>query len=306
MPPIYRLTTLLIIVFLYPVVSLSAENAMHSYSYTAMLGHYQQLKTSLTSNQYGAPISIQSSFKDNAANGEVYALLDHDFDTVVNTLGNAGQWCDVLLLHVNVKGCENSAGQDASDNMKVYVGRNYYQTPDEAYSMQYMFAVKDVSEDFARVELSSADGPFGTSDYLITFEAIPFDSSKTFIHFKYAYQYGVMAKLAINSYLATLGRHKVGFSIESYDDNHEPVYVKGLQGIVERNSMRYFIAIRSYLDTNSLDREQWFPRVDRWYSLARPFNKQLIEVEDGGYLETKQQEYKNREKLSTAELKSGW
>ena len=302
----YRLNFMVFLVLLACPVALWADNNVSNTNYETMMSQYRALEASFASNQYGAPISIQSTFQDNAANGEVYALLDHDFASVVQTLGKASQWCDLLLLHINIKGCENNSKDSATNNMKVYVGRNFYQTPDEAYSMQYQFTVTNVEDNFAQVELSSADGPFGTSDYLLTFEAVPFDESKTFIHFKYSYQYGVMAKLAINSYLATLGRQKVGFSVEGYDENNEPVYVKGLQGIVERNSMRYFIAISSHIDTYALDRKQWHPRIDRWYNLAKRFNRQLIEVNDGNYIETKQQEFANREKLATAQLKTGW
>ena len=74
---------------------------------------------------------------------------------------------------------------------------------------------------------------------------MPLTDNTTFIHFKYTYHYGFLARVAISGYLATLGRKKVGFSVDSYDENNEPVYVKGMQGIVERNSMRYFIAIRA-------------------------------------------------------------
>ena len=111
-----------------------------------------------------------------------------------------------------------------------------------------------------------------------------------------------MAKLALDGYLATIGRHKVGFTVTDYDELSNPVYVKGLQGIVERNSMRYFIAIRSFLDTSYLNSEQWDKRVQHWYQLAKGFDRQFIEIREREYIETKRKEFMIRETTNTALL----
>jgi hypothetical protein len=114
-----------------------------------------------------------------------------------------------------------------------------------------------------------------------------------------------MAKLALDGYLATIGKHKVGFTIKDYDEDSQPVYVQGLQGIVERNSMRYFIAIRSLLDTSDSQGEQWETRIEQWYELAKGFERQFMEVRDREYIETKRKEYANRDAATkTALLRS--
>lgn len=266
--------------------------------YDVLLARYGQIETLLQDNQYGVPLYIQSTFGDEYAQGDVYALVEHEFAAVLANLNSPGHWCDVVLQHINVKGCDvnhNAEHRDPDRDLTIYVGRNYFQTPDEAHEMNYKFVSKAVRDDYIQVDLTSKDGPLGTSDYQLIFEAIPFNDKASFIHFKYAYQYGFMARLALDGYLATLGRNKVGFSVKGYDENHEPLYVKGLQGIVERNSMRYFIAIRSFLDTASLGPQQWGSRIDHWYSLAKRFERQLIEVRDKAYLETKTREYNYRE-----------
>lgn len=281
-----------------------AADPVSSVEYQSLLAQYQIIKTQLKANQYGAPVVIHSDFQEDKATGEVYALVSHDFKTVAANLGTSGHWCDVVLLHINVKGCDINASKSSADQLTLYVGRRYYQTPDEAHEMHYRFRKVNAISDYLHVDLTAGDGPFGTSDYLLTFEVIPFDASSSFIHFKYSYQYGLMAKLAIDGYLATIGRHKVGFTVIDHDKENQPIYVQGLQGIVERNSMRYFLAIRSFLDTAGLSSEQWENRINHWYQLAGDFERQFLEVREKDYLDTKRKEFLNREQMTrTASLR---
>jgi len=292
------------LLFLYSIVAFSDESGASS-DYQRLFSQYQSIRAELKNNQYGAPVFIRSEFQQEKTSGEVYALVDHAFSKVVANLGSSDHWCDVVLLHINVKGCNVGTGIDTPDQLTLYVGRRYYQTPDEAHEMQYRFHNVSSTHDYMQVELTAANGPFGTSDYLLTFEVIPINTTSSFIHFKYAYHFGFMAKLAIDGYLATIGRHKVGFTIMEYDRENQPVYIQGLQGIVERNSMRYFLAIRTFLDTVSSGANKWGGRVDHWYELAKGFERQFIEVREKEYIDTKRKEFLNREKmLRTAALRS--
>jgi len=290
------------LLLIWPVCSF-ADNTTDASGYKSLLSQYHTLKESLESNQYGASVYIQSDFQEDNATGEVFALIDNDFNSVVDALSSPDHWCDVVLLHINIKGCDVNSNINSESNLTLYVGRRYFQTPDQAHEMRYQFNNVSSSSDYLHVNLTAGDGPLGTSDYLLTFEVIPFDESSSFIHFKYSYSYGFMAKLALDGYLATIGRNKVGFTVTEYDDSNNPVYVKGLQGIVERNSMRYFIAIRSFLDTSYLNREQWDNRVQHWYQLARRFERQFIEIREREYIDTKSKEFRIRETTNTALVK---
>jgi hypothetical protein len=70
------------------------------------------------------------------------------------------------------------------------------------------------------------------------------EAQHSFIHMSYSYGFGVAARVAIKAYLATIGREKVGFSIVGYQRDGRPVYIGNLLGLVERNAMRYYLAIR--------------------------------------------------------------
>ena len=292
---------ILILLLIFPFYCF-AGNTNKTNAYESLLAEYHNIKDSLDSNQFGAPIYIQSNFQVDTATGEVFALIDNDFNSVVAGLSTPDHWCDVVLLHIYVKGCDINTNNNTGSNLILYVGRRYFQTPDQAHKMLYQFKTVSSSPDYLHVKMTAVDGPLGTSDYLLTFEVIPFSETSSFIHFKYSYHYGFMAKLALDGYLATIGRHKVGFTVTEYDDSNNPIYVKGLQGIVERNSMRYFIAIRTFLETINLDREQWDNRVQHWYQLAKRFERQFLEIHEREYIETKRKEFKLRETNKTALL----
>ena len=83
----------------------------------------------------------------------------------------------------------------------------------------------------------------------------------------YAYGYGIAARLAMQAYLATAGRDKVGFTVTGKDADGKPTYIAGVRGVVERNTMRYYLAIDAYLAATPLPAaEQPEQRLRDWYA----------------------------------------
>ena len=113
-----------------------------------------------------------------------------------------------------------------------------------------------------------------TKNYRIQVEAVPVDASRSVVHMSYAYGYGFAAKIAMQTYLSTIGSAKVGFTILDRKDG-KPVYQAGVLGLLERNTMRYYLAIDAYLSAYSLPAGEQFekpdPRVVREHrALRRP------------------------------------
>jgi hypothetical protein len=54
--------------------------------------------------------------------GEIYAVVNYPFPSVSNALNNANNWCDALILHVNVKYCHASGGK-LDKILKVNIGK---------------------------------------------------------------------------------------------------------------------------------------------------------------------------------------
>jgi hypothetical protein len=146
------------------------------------------------------------------------------------------------------------------------------------------------------VELTANNGPLSTHDYRIWIEATPIKDKRTFIHFSYAYSFGLAGSLTMRGYLATLGRDKVGFTVTGQMANGQPSYIQGVRGVVERNTMRYYLAIDAYLAALGLPlEEQLEKRLQRWYNGTDQYALQLHEVERVDYLEMKHKEYERQQ-----------
>ena len=254
---------------------------------------YQTLKHKLSQSIFGEPILISSEAGENYVQGEVYALLDTPFSELVKTLSQPAQWCELVILHQNIKTCIHD-----ESHLQLYVGRKYYQEPSAAYPLLYRFEQTLSDNHHLNINFTAPSGPFGTSNYLIGLEAIPVDEQHSFIHFQYRYQFGVFADLAMSTYLATLGRKKVGFTVTGTNNKGEPIYIKGLEGVIERNVMRYIFAIQSVLDARkSAEEFRQKARLVRWFAHISKHPKQLMELTREEYLDNKKRELKNQHEM---------
>ena len=258
---------------------------------------YDEIKTALENNAYDMPVYVYSSNKDHRMLGEVYGVIDYPFQTTRTALTTPGHWCEIVPQHLNIKACTYQH-HNGFCQLTFYTGRKFYEKADDVYQLAYRFALTDDRPDYFHADLSAADGPMGTSDYNIQVEAIPLTGTKTFIHFRYSYTYNFMTKLGMNTYLATLGRDKVGFSEIDNDAQGVPVLVNGVRGIIERNAIRYYLAIQSYMDTLQVDPAQRFDaRIERWFALTENHHRQLYEMDKEDYFKYKQLEFADQQRL---------
>jgi hypothetical protein len=146
------------------------------------------------------------------------------------------------------------------------------------------------------VELTAATGPLSTKDYRIVLEAIPVGDDRTFIHLTYAYGYGTAGRLAMKAYLATIGSDKVGFSTTRDPSTNETRYIGGVRGLVERNTMRYYLAIEAYLDAlSSPPNARLDKRLAEWFDATEQYPRQLHEVSRADYMQMKHNEYQRQQ-----------
>jgi hypothetical protein len=143
--------------------------------------------------------------------------------------------------------------------------------------------------------LSADEGPFGTKDHNMRFEALPLATGKTFVHVSYEYSDSVALRLAGKAYFATLGRNKVGFTVTGTDGNDKPVYIGGPRGAVERNAVRYYFAIQSFMNALHYPETSLFSmRSSLWYDLTSRYKTQLFDLDKKDYLAFKTSEHKNQ------------
>ncbi len=257
---------------------------------------YQSLLGALSSNAYGRPLYLESVETSNTVTGNAYAVLNAPFSTVSSTFKSPNQWCDVMILHINTKYCRAVPG-GRPVALNVHIGKKTPQTLQDSFPLEFIMRQVSATPELLAVQLNAADGPLGTSNYRIELRAIPLEANKTFMQLRYAYEYGMTGKIAMQGYLATAGRGKVGFSTNAPTQaNAQPSYVGGARGAVERNTMRYFLAIDSYLQALPLPpSSQQNARLEKWFDATERYAAQLRETDRASYLAMKKSEIERQQ-----------
>lgn len=257
----------------------------------AMRARHASLQPKLAANAFGGPLVLESEEAARRIEGEVYAVLDHPFAGVSAALADPAQWCDILILHLNTKYCRRT-GEGGGTRMEVRVGKKEEQAVDAASLLQFDWRAPTQRPDYLLAGMEARDGPYDTRDYHLQVEAVPLDSGRTFLHMTYALSYGTASHLAMHIYLGTAARDKVGFTrTEPGANGRQPDYVGGMRGVVERNTMRYYLAIDSYLASlQAPPARQLEQRLQAWFDATERYPRQLHEVEREAYLRMKRNE----------------
>jgi hypothetical protein len=249
------------------------------------------LQDQLNRNQFQRPLYLDSIETPASVTGDIYALVSYPFVTVGAALYSPGNWCDILMLHVNTKYCRASTDSHGS-TLQVNIGKKHDQPLDEAYRVDFAYRVAAQSPNYLQVRLNADEGPLSTRDYRVVLEAVPLENGQTFIHLSYSYAYGTAGRLAMQAYLGTIGRGKVGFTIASTRPDGQRLHIGGMRGVVERNTMRYYLAIESYLGALSAPPQARFEkRLHDWFAAIERYPRQLHELERSEYFNMKRKEY---------------
>jgi hypothetical protein len=134
-----------------------------------------------------------------------------------------------------------------SDRLAVALGKKIDQPLNRTYRVEFVYGVAASRPDYVDIALYARKGPLGTGNYRIALEAVGLENDQTFIHLEYSYTFGFIGRLAMKIYLAGGGRGKVGFSTIGDPDDPEPQFIEGSRAALERNAVRYYLAIDAYL-----------------------------------------------------------
>jgi len=286
----FAFARVLAIVLLCIGVRIAHADDAYANSAASLRARYDGLQERLSHNQFQRPLYLDSSETPESVTGDIYARVDYPFATVRAALNNPGDWCDVLILHVNTKYCRASADSRRAV-LKVSIGRKFNEPLERAYRMDFAYRVTAQTPGYLRVSLNADAGPLGTHDYRIALEAVPLESGRTFIHLSYSFSYGRAGRLALQVYLATIGRDKVGFAVAGTGSDGQPLYIDGIRGLVERNTMRYYLAIEAFLGAvSAAPRARLDQRLRGWFAATERYPRQLHEMERGEYLDMKHKE----------------
>lgn len=245
------------------------------------------------------PFEIQSDFANGTAAGAITARLAFNFSEVGTALGMPAAWCEFVTLHLNVKGCVyqgEDTGSGSRRHVIVYSGHKEFQPLAAAYALDYVFNASERSAPERRVTLTAARGPVGTKDYRIDVLIRAVSNTETELKIAYQYHVSKLARLGFDTYLATIGARKVGFTVTTQDEQGRPVYIDGERGVMERNAMRYYLAIQAYLESRAvpaLAQSEWMRA--RWFDLTEQHPLQLHEIDRAEYLANKRREFQQQD-----------
>ena len=166
--------------------------------------------------------------------------------------------------------------------LQVRIGRKYDQPVREGLSAGFRACGRSRPRPTtSRAGSSAASRPGGhQATTASSVSAVPLDGGRTFMHLSYSYGYGMAGRLAMQAYLATAGADKVGFTVTGKDGNGQPIYIGGMRGAIERNVMRYYLAIDAHLASlRSPPDQQVEKTIQTWFDATERYPRQLREMD---------------------------
>jgi hypothetical protein len=259
-------------------------------SAAALRAKHDALAPQLRQNAFQKPLHLASTESGNAVSGDIFAVVATPFDQAGPALAQPESWCEILLLQFNVKQCRAEA-QGESAALEVRIARKPEQPAEQAYKVAFKYRVEERATDYLRVRLNADQGPVSTRDYRILLEAAPLADGRTFVHLFYAYAFGGTGKIAMQLYLGTSGADKVGFTPVAGAAGKDQL-VGGMRGVVERNTMRYYLAIEAFLGALGSAPPARFEKAARdWFAGTERYKRQLHEMDEAKYLALKRKDY---------------
>jgi hypothetical protein len=261
-----------------------SANAQTTNTPAALRERHAQLAAEMENTAFKRPVVLQSSETGNQLQGSIDAVVAQPFALASEHLQRPAALCEILMLQINTKQCTV-----AGNVLDVRIGRKHDQPLEDAYRVAFNVQPRVSNAEYMNLRLGADSGPFSTRDYRIQLQAIPIEGgSKTFLHLEYSYGIGLPARLAMQGYLATLGAGKVGFTRTSSTG-----YIGGMRGAVERNTMRYYLAIDAYLASLAAPpAQQRARRLEAWFTATEQYARQLHELDRADYLALKQVDFR--------------
>jgi hypothetical protein len=243
----------------------------------------------IAASTFEEPLAVASQERPHSVSGSVHARLDQPFTDLAEALGSPVAWCQVLFLHLNVKGCfHDPAGDEAA--LTLFVGRQHYEPLADAERIDLLWRVVAAGPTYLEMVLEGDRGPYGTRAFRLQLRAVPDLDGASLVQLRYSLVYGMTARLALRGYFAFGGRDRVGFS-ETPAEEGPSRLVGGMRGMIERNVMRFYLALVAHLETRALpEADRLEASLSRWFDLTERYPEQLREIDRAAYLEMKRRE----------------
>lgn len=270
---------------------------VHSADLGEMQALYRSLQPRLAQSPFQRELVLDSTEASERLSGDIYATLEVPLASLELVNRSPLRWCEILLLLSNTKSCVVGR-QDDAPALQMRMGTKGPQALASTTPMDFKFETSAPQAPVLETRLSSDIGPMGAKDGTLRVQAIALGARKSFIHLHYSYRSSLAGRLATGVYLQTLGRGKVGFSKEQAPSSEakrpaDARWVGGVRGIIERNTMRYFMGLSCALQFAGTETpaQRFAQMAPCWYDDTERYPQQLHDMGRADYLEMKRGEY---------------
>ena len=140
------------------LVALGTAGSAIGQSTDALAVRHAAWQQTVSHDAAGPGLAITSDAAGERMRGDIDGMLPAPFATFAAHVASPSDWCEIALLHLNVKTCTHEHGADG-DTVTFYSGSKRFETPERAYALRYRFRVEAMRADYIAVALTAATGP---------------------------------------------------------------------------------------------------------------------------------------------------
>jgi hypothetical protein len=258
----------------------------------ALQQSYRSMEDRLLHSPLKRPLTLSSQESAEHLSGDLYASVEYGLATIHTAASSAERWCEIVLLLSNTKACRVGNNPKAP-TLQVSVSSSKSADAADASVTEFQLDVRPPDDAYLESGITAAEGPTGTRDITLRVRAVPLSTTRSFVHLHYSYNTHWLGRVAMQAYLQTLGRGKVGFTPVA-DDATGGTYIGGARAVIERNTLRYFLGLDCALALAQQEAPQRFNAMaDCWYGQVEKYPLQLHEMQRSEYLPMKAAQYPN-------------
>ena len=132
-----------------------ADDSLHT-GHESLIDEYHQIKKKLEKSSLTIPFYLESSVSNNASRVDIYGTIKYPFDIVENELQLPTNWCDIVLLHSDVRACTYKKVNDTW-LLTLYNVKKFQDPLKDAYPMNFEYRVIAQQPGFFALSLAARE-----------------------------------------------------------------------------------------------------------------------------------------------------
>ncbi len=266
----------------------------------ALQNSYRAMQETLLRSPFKRPLNIASREAAEQLSGDLYATVEYGLPALQAIVSSPERWCEINLLLSNTKACHvHPSGNHAA--LTVLASSSKTADTAGATETDFVLTLQADESDYLDAALLGAMGPAGTRDITLRLQAMPLSAARSFVHLHYSYNTQWLGRIAMQAYLQTLGRGKLGFTPAPENSSG---YIDGARAVIERNTMRYFLGLDCALSAAAQEAPERFGNMAVcWYGAVSQYPLQLQEMGRSEYLSMKKLQYPAQRPLAGAAIR---